>query len=189
MTFCWTSWIRAMTTTRTRAATSSQHMNAMLARIQAVNSPTTDDFIPFVVDGVPLGQVRPRMAKLFCDTGVFLMQSSSMTLNPAKTGTTCAERTEAVASVTRDFCDRGIITGWRDENYAIKARFDDPDPVFLMERAAVPFLGALEYGVHMNGLVQSTLDTPLQIWLARRSYTKSKYPGYLVSSANLRASC
>lgn len=160
----------------------ASHMGAMLARIQAVNSPPPpDDCVPFVVDGIHLGQVRPRMTKLFCDTNVFAMEHNVLTLNPAVAGTTCASRTEAVASVTKEFHNQGIISGWRDEDYAIKARFDDPDPVFLMERAAVPFIGALEYGVHINGVVQATADhAALQLWLARRSYTKSKYPGYLV---------
>ena len=61
-----------------------------------------------------------------------------------------------------------------------------------MERAAVSILGAIEYGVHVNGLVvvappvdsssnnsTTTTTTTLQMWMARRAANKSKWPGYL----------
>jgi isopentenyldiphosphate isomerase len=76
----------------------------------------------------------------------------------------------------RQLRDDGVIKGWRDELYPVADSFYD-EPVFLMERAAVPLLGVLEYGVHVNGLVQAS-EGP-RMWIARRSRTKSKYPGML----------
>jgi isopentenyldiphosphate isomerase len=73
--------------------------------------------------------------------------------------------------------DDGVISGWRGEEYPVSASFYE-DPVFVMERAAVPLLGAIEYGVHVNGLVKST-DKDVKMWIARRSQSKSKYPGML----------
>jgi hypothetical protein len=69
-----------------------------------------------------------------------------------------------------------IVKGWRDELYPVTTSFYTP-PVFVMERAAVPLLGAMEYGVHINGLVKDGEET--KMWIARRSPTKSKYPGML----------
>jgi Domain of unknown function (DUF4743) len=105
-------------------------------------------------------------------------------LNEDIAGTTCESRTNAVARVTQQLRQDGIVTGWRDELYPIQQRFDDDTPLFLMERSAVSMLGALEYGVHINGLVKSD-DDKLQMWLARRSATKSKYPGFLVRFGGL----
>jgi len=68
--------------------------------------------------------------------------------------------------------DRDLIDGWRDELYPVSNGFYN-DPVFLMERAAVSLLGVMEYGVHINGLCGD------KMWIARRSATKSKFPGML----------
>jgi Domain of unknown function (DUF4743) len=177
----------------------------MLQRIRAVNQYDKEiqqTAIPFCVNGIYLGLVRPAMADRLHDTGVFCKTTTTstqknrdddngasaekmiLTLNEDIAGTTCESRTNAVASVTKQLREDGIVTGWRDELYPIQERFDDDSPLFLMERAAVTILGALEYGVHINGLVKGSDDDggTVQMWLARRSATKSEYPGYLVRS-------
>lgn len=40
-------------------------------------------------------------------------------------------------------------------------------------------LGFMLQGVHINGLVKSNDGSPPRMWIARRSQTKSKYPGML----------
>jgi 8-oxo-dGTP pyrophosphatase MutT (NUDIX family) len=93
-------------------------------------------------------------------------------------GTTLESRTEAVATVTEKLRETGFVTGWRDELFPAADTFYN-DPMFLIERSAINVLGLLEYGVHINGLVQeSTLDEP-KMWIGRRSATKSKFPGML----------
>lgn len=166
-------------------------MQNVLRRVRDVNHMPVDikaSLLDFCVDGIKLGQVRPNMAKLLCsiDAGgggrpAFGIQwddvsKAYLTLTPA-CGDTFASRSAAVAVVTQRLKDRQIVTGWRDELYPITHSFYD-EPVFAMERAAVPFLGALEYGVHINGLMQRD-DGVLSMWMGRRSATKSKYPGVL----------
>jgi len=78
----------------------------------------------------------------------------------------------------------GTVTGWRDELFPVAASFytAQQNPVFAMERAAVPFLGATEYGVHVSGLVVVADDNANEVpmmWMARRAADKSKWPGYL----------
>jgi 8-oxo-dGTP pyrophosphatase MutT (NUDIX family) len=130
------------------------------------------------VDGVTLGKVRPRIAQLLCHAtphAVFAMNNSTLTFSPA-VGTTVQARTAAVASVMEALRDQNKMKGWRHELYPVAAGFYD-DPVFLMERVAVPWLGCLEYGVHVNGFVVN--DGEIRMWMARRSPTKSKFPGLL----------
>lgn len=94
-----------------------------------------------------------------------------------RAGSTCESRTECVQEVMAELRDRKLVSGWRDELYPISNGFYN-DPMFVMERAAVPVLGGMEYGVHINGLVKDESGKP-KMWMARRARDKSKYPGML----------
>lgn len=107
---------------------------------------------------------------------------TDLTLAPA-VGNTPESRTQAVASVMKNLRDDGYLTGWRDEMYPVVERFDEvTTPVFLVERAAASLLGVLEYGVHINGIVQcddKNNGEQRKMWMARRSKSKGKFPGFL----------
>jgi isopentenyldiphosphate isomerase len=170
----------------------------MLYRIRKCNNMPDEirkTLLPFHIDGVVLGKVRPKMAELLCsvqspnDNGsVFEMSESSgksLTLSSKVAGSTVESRTHAVAHVTNELRQQGVITGWRDELFPVSDTFYN-SPWFLIERAAVNSLGILEYGVHINGLVKAdtsdsnaVLDPPPLMWMGRRSPTKSKFPGML----------
>jgi 8-oxo-dGTP pyrophosphatase MutT (NUDIX family) len=178
---------------RDRAA---QIVQNALFRIRDVNRapPRGMTFLDFVVDGTRLGRVSSSNADLLVACGgVFLRASGESSGDgggpPCLTFSkqvepTFAERTEAVASVTDRLRHDGRLPGWRDELYPISRSFYD-EPVFAMERAAVPWLGALEYGVHVNGLVLGdesnggATTAAARMWMARRSHQKSKFPGML----------
>ena len=51
------------------------------------------------------------------------------------------------------------------------------EPVLLMERAAVPWFGMKAYGVHINGFVVDPVTREIKLWVAKRSKTKSTFPG------------
>jgi isopentenyldiphosphate isomerase len=169
------------TTLRALSAVTSKSeeklVDHMLYRIRQVNkSPEDVVLTDFSVDGSSLGKVTPTMLDTLLETNAFEMQGDSLTLS-AEAGTTCESRTEAVQTVMRDLREQGIIRAWRDEMYPVGDSFYK-DPVFLMERAAVGVIGALEYGVHLNGLVQKE-DGEVMMWIARRSAQKPTYPGML----------
>ena len=174
---------RLMSTRRfAHAATNkdeTQLLRDMLYRIRQVNQPPPPTCVEFSVDGVVLGKVSPSMADILVETtSTFEMNASRQVLTLSSTaGSTCDSRTNAVQSAMQDLRERGLVTGWRDELYPISNGFYE-EPMFLMERAAVPVLGGLEYGVHINGLVRQD-DGSDAMWIGRRSSTKSKYPGML----------
>jgi 8-oxo-dGTP pyrophosphatase MutT (NUDIX family) len=85
-------------------------------------------------------------------------------------------RTAALASVTRALAEQGVITGWRDEWYAVGEAFDQP-PLTLLERAAARFFGVTTYAAHVNGYAGSGTDC--RMWLARRGAGKPIDPGML----------
>lgn len=158
----------------------------MCYRIRQVNSvpPEVESkLLDFSVDGIHLGEVTPETANLLVTTGdgpsVFefknVDQNKCLTLSDAA-GSTYESRTAAVEAVMLKLRDSGVVS-WRDEQYPISRGFYE-EPVFSMERAAVPLVGAMEYGVHINGLVTQD-DGEVKMWIARRAANKSKYPGML----------
>ncbi|CAJ1954646.1 unnamed protein product [Cylindrotheca closterium] len=166
-----------------------QLMNDMLCRVKAVNNMPHDiraTLLDFKVDGYKVGKVRPGIAEMLCNmkTSVFELKQeddskkkSYLTLT-SDAGTSSEERTKAVGTVMNQLRDEGFVKGWRDELFPVSENFYSP-PVFLMERAAVTVLGVLEYGVHINGIVQESRQDEPKMWIGRRSATKSKFPGML----------
>ena len=180
--------------------TDAPTVQEMLYRVREINhmdDAVRQSLLEFRVDGLALGKVTPATAQLLTNVPVappvFCIQndnkndenndsrsrsssSSYLTLDPS-VGSTATDRTAAVATVTEYLRDDGRVRGWRDELFPVAASFYQ-EPCFLMERAAVPLLGVLEYGVHINGVVVDT-EGETKMWMARRSATKSKYPGML----------
>lgn len=82
----------------------------------------------------------------------------------------------AVEAFFADYFAKHQLNGWRNERYAVSDHFSNP-PLFLIERAALSYLGITGYGVHINGYVKS--DDGLQMWIGKRSLTKPTSPGKL----------
>ncbi|KAG6551701.1 hypothetical protein Mapa_006790 [Marchantia paleacea] len=149
----------------------------------------SSEFLPFKVDNYTLGYIHHRLAQhLKRFSNVFWIEGdedvsriasrssklSCVTLAPSLSSPQM--RTEAVAGVLEALKGEGLITGWRNELYPVVRNYGEP-PFFLMERAAAKHFGIRSYGVHMNGYVN--IDGEKHLWVARRSDTKSTYPGRL----------
>ena len=160
-------------------------VDSMLYRIKEVNNkPYNVNLIDFTVNGRALGKVTPKVAKRLCSAGsgsVFQLSTGTdlqtLTLG-SSAGTSVEQRTRSVAAAMASLRAEGYITGWRDEMYPVAESFGAP-PLFLVERAAAPLLGVMEYGVHINGLVVDEGTGETRMWMARRAATKSKFPGFL----------
>lgn len=147
---------------------------SFLDRIFAANDARLQDYLPFFINGERVGLIWRRQLELIRDSGLALQSD----------GRHCHWHTSAPFdsnSAQLDECARiwlqnGLIDGWRDENYAIAADFYSP-PHAVIERAAMPVLGACGYGVHVNGLTRRHND--VYMWLGRRAPDKSTDPGKL----------
>lgn len=147
---------------------------SFLDRINDANNCTGEGYRPFIVDGIELGQTSAEFtAKLQAYPDVFVIGPDSIGF--ADGLLTYADRSNAIAGVLADIRVKHGIHGWRDENYPVGASFNDP--VFEIERGAVPLLGTRGYGVHMNGYVRD--GDRLKMWIARRSLKKATAPGKL----------
>eukprot|EP00956_Cyclotella_meneghiniana_P004727 scaffold5831_cov40-Cyclotella_meneghiniana.AAC.1 len=137
----------------------------MLYRIKECNQipdHIEQNLLDFTVDGKVLGKVTPQVASRLCSISspskqsVFKLDQSTSSANDVLTlseaaGTSSESRTDAVSSVMDQLRDSGVIKGWRNEMFPVAECFDEVStPVFLVERAAAPLLGVLEYGVHIN---------------------------------------
>lgn len=123
-------------------------MNNILYRVRAVNQMPEEirsKLLQFHVDGMCVGKVDPSIADRICSIDTVFTQSHDKILTLTKdAGTTFDSRTQAVARVMEKLRDDGFIQGWRDEKYPVSTGFYDA-PYFVIERAAAPFLGILEY--------------------------------------------
>ena len=130
---------------------------------------------PFRVDGIEVGRVRHDAARaLSPHAHVFHVSADEVRLAEGLKG--FHQRTEAIDGVLRILAGRGDFGGWRGEQYPVAA-WPSGEPLFTMERAAVPLLGVMGYGVHMNGTV--TEGGTIRMWIARRSMDKPTGPGKL----------
>lgn len=148
---------------------------SFLDRIRAVNHYDWSNFRSFRVAGVRLGFVKHSFAEVLSEwPEVFHVTPSDVSL--AGELNTARERTAATQEILLILRERGVIRGWRDEQYAVNRFFSEP-PFLLMERAAVPYFGVCAYGVHVNAFVRAGAD--LRMWIGRRSISKFSEPGKL----------
>jgi len=136
-------------------------------------------YLPFVFDNTRIGMVSPTVVeemKKYVD--VFAIHQNRVGLNPA------LKNYDSRSSALRDFLMTirssklfPSLTGWRDECYEIRLKFSEI-PIFKVERSATPLFGFKQYGVHINGFVE-TSENEKSIWIQRRSKTKPTYSGKL----------
>jgi isopentenyldiphosphate isomerase len=157
----------------------------MLYRVRQCNympQNARKSMVEFVVEGSSVGKCTTKVANLLCKSSpseepVFQLQyidgKKQLTLTE-HAGLSQETRTNAVKKVMEKLRSEGVITGWRDELYPLSSSFYS-EPLLLVERAAAPFLGMKQYGVHINGVVENE-NGHNEMWMARRSKSKSKYP-------------
>jgi 8-oxo-dGTP pyrophosphatase MutT (NUDIX family) len=150
-------------------------LNRLADRLAAALAPPRRALRPWIVDGAAVGYLDARRAALAADyREVFAVAAGGVTLVSSLAG--AAERTAALDRVTRDLAQRGELTQWRDERYAVRAGADEP-PLFDLERAAARFFGIRTEAAHVNGVTHR--DALTAMWIARRSASKSIDPGQL----------
>lgn len=165
---------------------SVDQMKGLMKHIVEANLPQEyfDRLLPFKLASATLGYLSPSFAAQLQDyPHVFKLNddrnSPTVELTESLVAQSVEKRSESVAAVTAELRDKGIITGWRNELLPAACSFSSP-PEILVERAAYPFFGLKGYGVHVNGFI-SDPDTRAvtHLWVAKRSATKSTWPGML----------
>ncbi len=131
--------------------------------------------VPLLCEGKPIGWLRKAAAqRVLVWPGIFKRDATGVRVSESLNGIDA--RTAAVAEVVNTLHQEGVITGWRNERYAVVTDFDAP-PLFHIERASARFFGITTYAAHANGYCGSGADC--EMWLARRSAAKPIDPGML----------
>lgn len=147
---------------------------AFIDRIRACNHWQPHEFLPFWVDGCRPGWMRPAFAnQLRAWPDIFLVNESGVRLHPSLTGR--APRTQAVAQAVRELVEQGLISHWHGEQYPVGLTRDQP--LFLLDRGAVPYFGVRAHGQHVNGFVRD--GERLSMWVGRRAPNKRNFPNLL----------
>lgn len=132
-------------------------------------------FRRFRVTGRAVGWIRADLAEHLRDwPGLFRFDEHGVTLSDLLAEE--RERTAALGGVVERLAAEAVITGWRDERFAIGEGLDAP-PLAFIERAAARFFGIATYAAHLNGVVHA--DDGWRMWIARRSAAKPIDPGML----------
>ena len=147
---------------------------SLLDRIHAANDANLGDYLPLCIGAETVGLIwRPQLDAII-DSGLPLKIDGKRCLwqPPGDFAANSALLAECAATWRKN----GLIDGWRDEQYAIASGFYAPAHA-VIERAAMPVLGACGYGVHVNGLVEKQGQT--WMWLGERAADKPTDPGKL----------
>jgi 8-oxo-dGTP pyrophosphatase MutT (NUDIX family) len=82
----------------------------------------------------------------------------------------------AVDAVVEALVVEHRVPKWRNETFDVMAHWGD-QPVFRLDRGAVPFFGVRAYGVHLNGYRRDA--GRLSVWIGRRAPDKRVAPNKL----------
>ncbi|HVB18426.1 MAG TPA: DUF4743 domain-containing protein [Stellaceae bacterium] len=82
----------------------------------------------------------------------------------------------AVDEVVDALVAQNHVPKWRNETFDVMPRWGD-QPVFRLDRGAVPFFGTRAYGVHLNGYCRD--GDGMRLWVGRRAPDKRVAPDKL----------
>lgn len=141
----------------------------------ACNDYDPSRFLPFVLDGVELGQVhRASLERLSDFPDLVSVGNASVTL--ASSATDFWSRSAALDRLADRLVETGDILEKHNELYPIASSFH-ATPVCAVDRKLVPLFGIKAYGVHVNGVVRTSAG--IELWVGKRAADKAVAPGKL----------
>lgn len=146
-----------------------------LRHIQNCNQYRADKFLPFIVAGLQVGEVKHNFADQLAEIAVtFRRDTDALYWTP--TANDFATRNQVMAELTETLLATRLLPYCHGEMYPVTAG-DREQPVFLMDRALAPYFGVRAFGQHMNGYIRRNGE--IHMWIARRSLQKRHEPGKL----------
>ncbi len=150
---------------------------ALLDRITECNAQSLADMVPLHFGSAQIGWIDPLMLpRLQAETAVFLMQAGILTIRDDLGDLTATG--DALDTALRRVYERDP-TGFGRwcPDYTPVLEFDSGKPLFRLQRAAIPALGVMAGGVHLNGF--SGRGSKQRLWVARRAQHIAAQPGKL----------
>lgn len=146
-----------------------------LRHIKKCNRYQADNFLPFIVAGLQVGEVKHAFAgSLLNVSDTFCRDSDALYWNPPADN--FAGRNQVMAELTDTLLAAGLLRYRHNELYPVTTGVRE-QPLFLMDRALVPYFGVRAFGQHINGYIRR--NSEIYMWIARRSMHKRNEPGKL----------
>lgn len=157
-----------------------------LEKIIALNHINHDRYRPLYFNDQKVGAIRiDRINTIKKFPHLFTQTHQCSSLSPLSLSF-CEQFVESSFEtrniILAEFCDylkaNAIIKEWRNELYPVFKQVDSRrEPLFVIERGCIGFLGLPAYGVHINGFVR--INDERQMWVAKRSVSRPVAPGKL----------
>ncbi|KAI3647158.1 hypothetical protein MP228_007379 [Amoeboaphelidium protococcarum] len=138
--------------------------------------------IPWYIEDVLVGYMKPDFVKLVMsqceDTYMMGDQNKRLLLNPRYS--TFHQRSVALQDAMLMLYHSQLIqVKLRYELYPVCGEVGSEEAVCVVERAFSKLLGIRQYGNHLNGYVIDANTGEMNMYVCKRSHTKSQYPGML----------
>ena len=146
-----------------------------LDRIKACNRHDLSHFVPFRVEGVRVGRIRPSFSEHLARwPETFVVSDEGVDL--ADDLQSFQARSAAVQTVIHALIDEGVIDRWQGEEYPVTAGERDR-ALLALDRASASYFGIRAFGQHMNGYVRD--GEGMKMWIGRRAMSRAHEPGKL----------
>ena len=145
-----------------------------LERINECNKYEASNKVPFILDGLRVGQVLKKYEAYCLESGIFILKNESLTLKDKYK--TFDERTEAFVRFSKKALKDGVSNRFMNENYPVLATAS-AEPLAFVDRSISTLLGVISFGQHLNGYVMT--DEGMKMWIARRAYDRGYEAGKL----------
>jgi 8-oxo-dGTP pyrophosphatase MutT (NUDIX family) len=143
--------------------------------VAACNPPVEEPFLPWLIDDLGVGWVRPVFAEhLVRFPEVFRLDGHGLRLAPHLKD--FDSRSVAIDGVARELADEGVTSPYMDEPYAVTPAGRE-SALCVVDRAAAAFFGVRSFGQHLNGFVRRA--DGLHMWVGRRARDRLLFPGAL----------
>lgn len=147
-----------------------------LDHIKACNNANPARYVPFRINGLSMGALRPDFATALVSLGSDFVRDDNGEFCFAPHVVNLDDRNRVLDTATRALRDKGVIRRLHGERFDIRPTLGH-DPLCQLDRSAMPYFGFRSWGVHMNGYVRKGND--IHMWVAHRAKDKPTYPGML----------
>ncbi|WOI11861.1 NUDIX hydrolase [Thalassospira lucentensis] len=147
-----------------------------LDHIKACNNANPARYVPFRINGMSMGALRPDFATALVSLGSDFVRDDNGEFCFAPHIVNLDDRNRVLDTATRALRDKGVIRRLHGERFDIRPTLGH-DPLCQLDRSAMPYFGFRSWGVHMNGYVRKGND--IHMWVAHRAKDKPTYPGML----------
>lgn len=147
-------------------------MHPLTRHITHNNNVNWADYTPLTIAGKDLGRVHKNVAAELLSAKLLEQKNNTLFITNEKPDSD--GRTQQLRAILHHLIEKKFIPKERVELYSVATSFKD-EPVALADRALIPSLGFVAYGVHCNGYVKK--DGTISLWVGKRSSDRGTDPG------------